>query len=435
MKLKVLVLGLSALFASSAFADVAPTDAQQTQLDQLQAQINALKGQVNQVGTEQGNLGMLENEVSRNIFTDYQQPLGSLPNTGLSYALLQEQDQFNKSLVAFGGYLEGDIQGWNGNNIGNNTIPTGYHDGTALALTTAKLYTLANPNDWTQAFITVKGGLNGNSTTVSEAFLNFGNLSKIPLFMTVGKTYIPFGIFAGNGPWSNNLMTNAFRSNELSQMIFGYGKDGINTNIAVFNGANNFNDFAYTLQYTGTIQAWNISTGLGYLNDIRYAGNSIGNAYTAPGSATSTTDPFTGGRNPAFDANLSLTYNFLQNQSVGLAGEWLTTTAAALYNGVSTGKMSSWDVVGTYNTNLYNKASQFGLSYSSTTNMQNVPMGLSGSITTGTGVTAIGIKNQWLVYNSTEVLDNIFVGPEYSRQKLYNGASTWATTVDLSVYF
>lgn len=455
MKVKVLVTSLSALLISSVYADnsswtnlnsgnTQATAAQQAQLNQLQAQINTLKSQINNQGnlsSNNGNLGMLADQINRGVFNDYEHPFGNLPDTGLSYALLQEQNVYNKAVLTVGGQVEADIQAWGGNNL--NVVPgtyngneSAYDNGSALSLTTAKLYLLANPNNWTQIFMTVKGGINGDPTaSISEAFLTVGNLSKSPLFATLGKTYVPFGIFTGNGPWSNNLTTNAFRSNELSQVIFGFGKGGLNTNIALFNGQNNANDFSYNLQYGTTINNTNLSAGAGYLNDIRFEGGGAGAAYAMNGASTPGVSPLNGGRNGAVDLNASVTYNFLQNQSVGLAGEWVTTTNSPEYQGVSTGKMKSWDVIGTYNTLLANMTTQFGLDYSATQNMQNVPLPLSASVANASTATVVGIKNQWLGYASVEVLNNVFVSPEYARQKLYSGASSWAGTLDLNVYF
>ncbi len=428
MKLKALVLTMGSFFAAAAVADV------NTQIQQLQQQITQLQSQINTVSSN-GNLSMLSQEVNKDAFTDYNDPLGELPDTGLSYALLQQQDQF-KSILTLGGYIEADAQYWGGNTLVPSSVIGSYPNrGTDVALTTADLYLLGNINNWTQAFMTVKGGLNGNSTTVSEAFLNFGNLSKNPLYATFGKTYIPFGIFNGNGPYANNLLTNAFRSNQIAQAIFGFGQGGLNTSLAFFNGQNNFGDFSYNLQYGTTLGNVAISTGAAYMNDVRYTGSDLGAAYANNGTATSSTTPLTGGRNGAVDINGQVTYNFSSVQSVGLNGEWITTTNSPYVGNTAMGKMKAWNVTANYTLPILTKSTTFGLGYSATQNMENVPLNLNGNAQNGPGATIIGAQGQWLLYGVSEVYNNIYLGPEFSRMKMYNGTYTWESTVDLSVYF
>lgn len=437
MKVKVLALTLGSFFAVSAMAD-ASTDATQAQINQLQAQINSLKGELNNSVKNSSGLSMLSESATKSIISDYMSPLGQLPDTSLSYTLLQEQDSF-KSPLSIGGYLEADLQGWGGNNIAstNNIIPgpNGPYDqkGTLFTLTTAKLYFLANVNDSTQAFVTLKGGLNGSSSDISEAFLTFGNLSKNPLYATVGKTYTPFGSFnSGNGPWSNDLVTSAFRSGELNQAIFGYGKNGVNTSISLSNGASNLATLVYDLEYSASINNFTYNVGASYDNDIRYSLNGVGSAYAMNDASANSTTPLTGGRNGAVGVNATAGYNLGNNQVLGLYGEWVTTTGSAYNAGLATGKMQAWDVAGTFGTPIMNLPVTFGLSYSQTKNMQSVPLSLNGDA--GGGEIA-GIKNEWLVFASSQVLNNVYVGPEYARQKLYNGAYTWTGTVDLSFYF
>ncbi len=436
MKVKTVVLSLSVLGTSTVFADQI-TPAQQAQLNQLQTQINQLSSQINEVSVNP-QLGMTVNSVNRGVYTDYSQPFGILPDTSLSYVLLQQQADY-KSLLNIGGYLEADAQYQGGTNMNSFVLPTGssYNTTTALALTTAKLYFLGNVNDWTQAFMSVKGGLNGNSTSISEAFLTFGNLSKNPLYATIGKTYSPFGSFNnGNGPWSNSLLTNAFRSGEYTQGIFGFGQGGLNTSLAFFNGQNNISNFAYDISYTAVAGNFNYDLGSSYLNDMRYlSGSGIASAYATNGAAASSTSPLTGGKNPAFDLNAVIGYNLGNNQTISLAGEWATTTGTAIANGNPTGKMSAWEVNGVYGTPIMGKSTSFGLGYSATNNMSAVPLPLNGGITTATAETIPGIKSEWLTYASSEVLNNIYVGPEFARQSLYNGSFNWTGTVDLSIYF
>ncbi len=447
MKKKGLVLVTSVVFAGPVIADTAVSSAvtatQSAQIQQLQQEITELQAQVNStsanggVGTTHGALSMLYADTTKGAFTDYDLPFGRLPDTGLSYALLQEQQKF-PSVLTIGGYFEADAQIWGGDAINNNsTITEGSYanNSSDFAATTADLYFLANLNNWTQAFVTVDGGLTGHTTTVSEAFVTFGNLAKSPFYATLGQSYIPFGLFEGYGVWANTLVTNAFRSAEIPQLNVGFGQGGFNSSIAFFNGEDNVNDFSINAQYgTSTSNTVSATGGLGYVNDVRFMGNELGEAYATGSTPVSNTNPLSGGRNGAIDVNALVNYNFNAKDSLGLSGEWVGTTGSAQVNNVDTGKMSAWDLMGTYTTAIASKSTVFAVGYSATQNMQNVPLALGGAASTG-GADITGAKSQWLAYVDSEVLDNVYLGPEYSIMKLYNGDNTWESTLDLSVYF
>lgn len=365
---------------------------------------------------------------------DNSTPLGLLPETDLSYALLQDQSQY-PAVVTVGGYLEADLQAWGGSNL-THVLGDYPNSGTALALTSANLYTLANINNWTQAFMTVDGGLNGQSTIISEALLNFGNLNKSPLYATVGKTYLPFGEFPGSGLVASSLDSSAFQSSEIDQLDLGLGKGGFNTTFAMFNGQSNFNDFAYDLQYTGNVEQFSLSGGVGYMNDVRYSGSGVGTAYgfIQTNFHPLPTTPVTGGRNGAIDLNAGISYNLSSTKSLGVAAEWDSTTTSPFFRGTPTGKLQAWTITGNYTTVLFNMNTTFALDYSATINMQFVPFPLAGAVNTS-GESVIGAQNQWLGYAQSEVFKNIYLGPEFAWMRLYNGEHTWESTVDLSVYF
>lgn len=184
-----------------------------------------------------------------------------------------------------------------------------------------------------------------------------------------------------------------------------------------------------------------IAYGLGgsYLNDVRGSGTAISGAYANNG-VVSAASPVTGGRNGALDFNAQIAYNFNNKQSLGLSGEWATTTASAQYVSspntlTDTGKMSAWNVTGNYSAPILNRSTTFSLGYSATKNMQNIPMPLAGNAQDATPSNVPGIKNQWLVFVNSQVFDNAYMGPEYARMKLYNGNYTWESTFDLSFYF
>ncbi len=368
------------------------------------------------------------------IQSDASQPFGLLNDTNLAYSLLQEQSA-NQAFLTLGGALQADLQAW-GANANLPTIPPNQYpeSGSALALTTADLYTLANLNNWTQVFFTLQGGLNGYPTTFSEAVIDFGNLSQNPFYASLGEAYLPFGVFPGGGLVASTLEASAFESAQLNQIDLGFAMGPVNTNFVVFNGQNNINDFVYNLQYSQKIGVFSLSGGAGYINDLRYSGSAIAAAYGTSGSRyTIQTGILNGGSIGAVSVNAGLNDQLTLNQSLGAAAEWVTTTSSPSVGNIPTGKMQAWSITANYNVPIWTKNTTFAIDYSATVHMQAVPMPMPIPVN-AVNVNAVGTKDQWLGYVQSELAQNIYLGPEFAWTQLYNGNETWESTLDLSVY-
>ena len=339
--------------------------------------------------------------------------------------------------MTLGGYFQAAVQTWGEDNL-NGVIGHRFYsdDGSAFAPISADLDTLANINSWTQAFVTIQGGLNGYQTIISQAFVNFGNLSKSPFYLTIGNTDLPFGTFPGGGLVASTVESNAFAPDQLNQLDLGWSRGNFNTTFALFNGQTNLSDFSYSAEYTVPIQSFSLQGGAGYLRDIRYSASDVAAAYGTSNSIYNTrTGILQGGRNGAVDLNASLTYTVNSNQSANLSGEWITTTTSPSIarTNISTGKLQAWSVSGSYSLPIFHRDTTFALDYSATINMQLVPLQLPGQIDEPS-FSMIGIQNQWLGYFQTEVLQNIYIGPEYIWLEMYNGQHTWETSLNLSLY-
>ncbi len=421
IKTQIITLTLCSVFLSQSSS---ATDAPSTQLQQLQQQLSQLQKQIDQ--QDKKNWAAL----------DANNPLGALASPDLAYSLLQQQAQY-PAMLTLGGSVSAAMQAWKGSEL-NGTIGRRLFypsNGTAVAATTADLYVLANLTSWSQAFISVEGGLNGYPTQFSQAFVTVGDLTKTPFYATAGETYLPFGAFQGNGLVTNTLATNAFESTQLNQLDLGFGQDGLNTTLAVFNGASNFNDFVYSAQYTTTVKQWTFGGGAGYLYDLRYSGSSIAAAYnTSNGRTNIRSGTLQGGRNGAVDFNGNALYNFNSSQSLAGDAEWITTTnSPTTVRGISPGRMQAWTVAGTYTSPVLHKNTTFTLDYSANINMAAVPLQLPGPVDQQ-AVSIVGIKNQWLTDFQTEIMNNVYVGPEFAWINLANDQHTWETSASVSVY-
>ena len=209
---------------------------------------------------------------------------------------------------------------------------------------------------------------------------------------------------------------------------------GLNTNIVVFNGQNDLDDLVYNLQYTDSLGAFSLSGGAGYMSDIRYSGSAIAAAYGGSGSRyTVQTGILKGGQNGAVNLNTAVSYQLNSNQSLGAAAEWMGTTSSPTFRNKPTGDMQAWSVTANYSRPIFDKDTTFAVDYSATVNMQVVPMPLPGPVNTE-NVNTIGTQDQWLGYVQSELAPNIYLGPEFAWIRLYQGQTTWESTLDLSVY-
>lgn len=435
---KLASIAVASVLSAAAYADVAPTDAAnsnlQTTLQQLQAQVDALKAAAdakdNQLilrpqmaqASQVLNNGYAHLAMAKGVLFE------SLPSPTFALAVVQNRSKFGDQDMLYGGYLEQDAQYWSGDQIpakNNNNANYTYQNGTGMYLTTAKLDNLLLINPWVSTFISFAGTNLTSSTAdlaVAKAFVLVGNMQYSPLYGIVGQNYLPFGAFAGGGPWTSPLTKSYFRPNETMQGMLGYYQNGLNTSFAIFNNASNTNpkdqvsDFTYDLAYAGQINsAITYSVGAGYLNDLRS---------TSAGIASEAGN--INGRLPGYDINASLGYGMY-----ALSGEYDWTNSQIAGN-LSTAK--GWNLTGSYTPTLWDEQTSFALSYSGTSGLNNVAVGLSADLNNAPTVTA-GAKSSWVASATREVIHNVFLGLEYATIYTYQNQYTQATTLDISVYF
>lgn len=431
---KLLSLLVMAGLSTFAFADSndasTTTPQQQAQLDSLNQQISQLQNQLQ--GNSSSILGKKVN-LGNYVMLDTADPFGLMSDTIFPLQVLQAKQSsgFTKPLV-LGGYIEADAQTWDG----NLSIPaSNYKSGTNIYITTAKLFALGNIGDWVSTFASFQPSTTPSvTTTFDQAFITVGNLNKNPLYLMIGESYLPFGTFAGNAPWSNSITTNDFRTSSTNQINLGYYQNGLQLNLAVANSPKNPNtgttytqnleDFIYDLNYGKSYSnSFNYSIGASYMSDIRGMNNNVGSAYSST---------LTGKQNGAWDVNGSVGF-----KQVSLNVEYDSTTSAATnLNGSSTGVMSSWMTTLNYAPVIKGQVTIFSVGYSQSKNMANVPYTVSGMFkslpATGLGQ---GFKQQWIAFVQRPIVTNVYLGPEFDYAKTYNGYHTWTGTLDLSAYF
>ena len=361
---------------------------------------------------------------------------------------LEAKNQLPSKGVAVGGEVEVDPQVWHGD---ITDYSTGSGNGSNMVFSTAAIDLMANINDWTSAFVNIQNSAaNSSDIALNRAFILFGNLQKSPFYAVIGQNGLPFGSFAADaGPWSNGIDTNSFRAgDDVRQLMFGYYKNGIKANAAVFQNQNsdttgpsnrNINDFLLSTQYTGNLAKGytNYVVGAGYLNDLRYMNKTWGDGYD--GAATgdfANAKGITDKRLPVLDLNAKVTFNNL----VAFAAEFdkvlnhVNTTGGTPSLNITDKAPYIWSAGAFYMPEIAGKQTTFWMGYAQSKNMQGLPMALSGNAYND--YDTAGIKNSFNAAISRSVfVDNNTISIDYQHVKDYAGKRSNTYTIDDSFLF
>jgi len=370
----------------------------------------------------------------------------TLPSTTFDLALLKERDKFDNRSLNLGGYMEWDAQYWKTHNaiatgLNNAPLPV---EGTGLYTTTIDLDAMSNLNSWTTMFAKVEQENIGTPQAhmiFRKALVTFGNLDITPFFLTLGKSFLPFGVYGGGGVWSVPLTRSVFRPSEVPQAMLGYYKNGFNSNLAVFSNqggvSGSIADFVYSVYFNGTVQdLFSYTLGAGYMNDLRGLPSGLGSAYQSSGVLDSSK------RVGAYDLNAELSY-----QHLNLTAEYISATRQGIYNsnletsdantvvpGEGQKTPSAWELGAAYNQAWLGAPMYYTISYSRTYHMAGVPMGWTSQPIPGPSAID-GIKNAWILSVARQIRPDLIVGFEAQRGVTYADHFGGSYTLDLSMYF
>jgi hypothetical protein len=424
------VLSVGAVFAEPSLQQI------QSQLDQLNSKVSALQpaslpGNALQSSPTLSKIGKFAEDGSLDLDNDDGFYIDAQPSVTYELALLQAQQQHSFDGVAFGGYFEQDTQYWNGDTI-TTTDNTLYSHGSGVYFTSLNLDFLARMNPWTSVLVRAEVqnlGTTSESIGLHDGFVTFGNLDKLPLYATIGKTYVPFGGFYGSGLWNAALTRVAFRPSTTNQVIFGYYEKGLGTSLSFFHNpgfGSQVSRFAYRFSYGNSSGKWSYGAGLGYLSDMRGNSSSVGSQFSSGGAFYNAQNT----RNAVYDINGTIGYGIVE-----VDGEFLTTQRNLITTaGANQGRPQAWNIDASVSPVIYGKPVSMMVGYSHTSHLQGTPMGLNGAAAPGYS-TASGLTGQWTATVSREILSGYYLGLEGSQNKLYNGQKTYEFTVDNSVYF
>lgn len=369
--------------------------------------------------------GQVHLDQSKNIYFD------QFSSNTFSLQLLQNKNKFNKQDLILGGSGQFDFQHWQGHEITiSQPPPSTYQQGTQVYFTQAQFDMMSNlNNNWVSAFLSpvdshiAQNGPDGNNVYLAHAFLLLGNLDKTPLYLTLGINDIPFGVFGGSGAWDTPLTANYFNPAQSPQVSLGFYKNNFNAVVTEYEDQVNYAGHSvYSLYYNNSIKSFTYGFGAGYLTHL-YS-NSTGNAFN----------------NHNRNRRSNLTPSNLGNVSdlsTKLGYGPLTLTVEYVFGSqsvsVNRNKPLALGETLSYIHSIYGKDTTFGIGYSNSANLRDVPTGLEGQ--DGTLTAASGIKNSWVLSVTRPVISDAFqLGLNASKDILYSKKSTYTYTLDFMAY-
>ncbi|ODN43712.1 LbtU family siderophore porin [Piscirickettsia litoralis] len=400
MKLKLITCSVAlSLAASTAFA--ATADSLKLELDKLKASQAALEKQVEALKTGKGKEGGAVHfgRVGGGKITSQSSRFGR----DLGMLKLLKKAGEDAPRFTLGGILEADISygkdttaadsGVAGDGIYNTN---GYAEGqtaSSIYLDTVRLDILAKLNDW----VLVDWQLDiAKSSPLRTGFVTFGNLSKSPVYFSLGKIVPYFGDFGGH-TYNNPLSTDYFRiSKGKLAGTLGYYQDNLNISASVFEtdrgtaADNHVNDWTLQANYAFKVGQVKAKVGAGYVRDI------TGHALRGM-TAKDTKDPLPAANISAKMAVGPVSFKVNYAQTLKDVARTVTTESK---------KVSAYNLQAGYSTKII-KPVDFSISYSGTKNAN------------GTTSSKSQFKNLILVGAGVSVLPSTYISLEYGNMAQY----------------
>lgn len=169
--------------------------------------------------------------------------------------------------IKFSGLFEGDFF------AGKDALdPTGAHT-TEFDLATMELYIDMMVTDWATGRIVIEYDDDDDKLRVDEAHVTLGNIEKFPLFLTVGRLYVPFGDF------STHMLQDPFTQvlGEINDegAILGASFAGVTASVFTYNGMDKddldndtVNGYGASLTYGFEDDSKNVNIGVAWVSNI-----------------------------------------------------------------------------------------------------------------------------------------------------------------------
>ena len=411
--------------ATMAHADV------NSQLASLQSQVNQLQSQVNSSSnsSSMGNLVGVNSNLSWKMMSNYS-------GVGKEMNLLKARQAGNLSTLTVGGNFQADAV-YDHTNQGLNsafanphaelsTVNTNSSSASNIALTNASLSTTIAAGSWVTGYIqvgqsgigapsAVAGQVASTSFGIQDAYLVFGDLSKIPVYGFVGNKDIDFGSFATVDMYNAPLTRTLFQAQGNTAGV-GFNGYGFNGTVSIMNGglqnnvtsvggvvqqqnmnasSNNIGgNFAVNASYgmTNGGVAWNL--GAGYINGSQF-------------------QSYNNKTNGAWDLNAKVSV-----MGFDVLAEYVSTASdiaqPTLANTTKQSRAQAWDLGADYNFAVMGYKSVISADYS------QAYLGQGGNLQ----------GYQYVLGYRIQPVNNVWTGLEYSYSKNVLGATGDAVTGD-----
>jgi len=258
---------------------------------------------------------------------------------------------------------------------------------------------------------------NASAINLTQGFLMLGDLSKMPVYMLVGKKYVDFGSFA-NQEQTWQPLTNYFNQDRQTQVAAGFYTHGFHGAVTLFKApwttgtsagyvSNQLSTMAATLSYGTSVNKFGLHGGLSYTTNMNTAAQAL----------------YTNG------ANVQRVSGGILFAEVNFNPITVTANYASAMRSVSTaasgqGKPSAWDIGVKFDFNLMNRANWLSANYS---NAQN--RGASASDPTNT------TNKQWLFGWNMQVSRDISANFQYGHLSTTNANNLNVFAIGANLYF
>ena len=294
-------------------------------------------------------------------------------------------------------------------------------DSSDISLATVELSLDAAISEWSSGHILLKYE-DGASLDVDEGTITIGNTDQYPLYLTVGKMYVPFGDFTSN-MISDPLTLELGETNE-DALLVGFDREGFYGSVYVFNGdveETGKDDMVRTmganLGFSYEKEDINLDTGIGWISNI--------------GDSDGLTDGLNLGAENDMDGQVrGFTAHLIYNHGqYGLITEYLQACKSfnateLAFNGQGA-KPKAWNLELSQTTEIKGRETTFAVAYQGT--KEAVDLGLP--------------ESRYLGSVSFNLMNYTSLSLEYIRDKDYatndggTGNNAQALTMQLAVEF
>ncbi len=141
-------------------------------------------------------------------------------------------------------------------------------------LATVELDFVGRVSDWANAYLTIlyeEGG--DDKVLIDDAHIIIGNTKKFPVYLNIGRQYVPFGNFTSN--MISDPLTLEIAETRETALQLGFEAAGAYGSVFAFNGDTNegggdsrIEQFGASLGYTYEQEGFSVDVGISYMNSM-----------------------------------------------------------------------------------------------------------------------------------------------------------------------